>query len=846
MIEELSERIWSHSQFHEDLSELRRFNLQKRYIGTPAQKDLNEDALLKLLRCAAILSASEDREYREAAFQIATAAAELLGREFPGVHHVLVLALSRIGNFPALSYAKRLYMVSEDQLPTQLAVESYIRNTLNTVRLGSDEITLTDFQAKLWRELQKGSSIGVSAPTSAGKSFILQSYAQKKILDGTFKNVAFLVPTRALINQVSEEIAYWISSHDIQSELITTPIPSEAKLPERGIFVVTQERMQLIQMTHQQLSFDLMLVDEAQSIGDGPRGVLLFSVIEEALRRNIDMQLLFSGPNLSEPGEIASVFQKKSISLQTQESTVDQNIIFADCDNIRPRRANLFLRCESKKIELGPVECAQPLLDHNSKLINIALRLGNDGQNLIYALGPDECERIAFGLSDGQESSISIEYLSDLSDFIKDAVHEKYQLANSVLKGVGFHYGRQPSLVRKAIEDAFSGGYLNYLVTTSTLLYGVNLPARNLFLHNPEKGKNQPISPIDFWNLAGRAGRLGKEFSGNIFLVDYGQWQNDPLSGEKELSVEPAIKRHVTDDVSELISYINDPDFVPDRNKSDEFENTFVKLVRDQFEGRLDNTLDRLGVKADQPNRHKLVAAVQESMVDKDIDVSVLTASPTVSIHRQQSLYDRLDKSLKKKDPGYIIPKHPQDSAAYNSYLASIKRCHDEILKYDKNDKSHIYYARMALRWMKGMSLPQIIDASYKHKVKQGANPNIASVIRSTLSEIERDLRFKYVRLFSCYNAVLEAVLRNNQMDDLIPSIPSIPMYLEVGACSPTMISFMGLGLSRYTAGKLQKLPHRKDMSQQEARAWILNQQIDSLDLPSASISEIRRFMPTS
>src|SRR5690606_12474130 len=98
-------------------------------------------------------------------------------------------------------------------------------------------------------------------------------------------------------------------------------------------------------------------------------------------------------------------------------------------------------------------------------------------------------------------------------------------------------------------------------------------------------------------------------------------------------------------------------------------------------------------------------------------------------------------------------------------------------------------------------------------------------------------------RLFSCYNAVLELVLKNNNHQDLIASIPAVPMYLEVGACSPTMISFMGLGLSRYTAGKLREIPRRADMSLADARAWIVRQDLDALDLPMASIREIRRMV---
>jgi hypothetical protein len=99
------------------------------------------------------------------------------------------------------------------------------------------------------------------------------------------------------------------------------------------------------------------------------------------------------------------------------------------------------------------------------------------------------------------------------------------------------------------------------------------------------------------------------------------------------------------------------------------------------------------------------------------------------------------------------------------------------------------------------------------------------------------------VRLFSCYNAVLELLLKNKGMGELAASIPAVPMYLEVGACSPTMISFMGLGLSRFTAGKLSALARQQDMSQTAAKAWILRQYLDTLELPQASVKEIRRLV---
>lgn len=841
MIEQLSERIWSHDAFHAELAELQEKNLRKRYVEGPRHDGISEDALTRLLQCASTLSASKSIPYREAAYRIVTAASELVGKELQGVPYVMLLALSRMGNFPALNYARSQYSIIEESLPLREVGESTLRREGNSVKFGDSTSVLTDFQFGLWNQLNTGDTFGISAPTSAGKSYVLQAFARRQMVERIASNIVFLVPTRALINQVSEDVSIWIKQAPDGIELITTPVPKETRLPERAVYVVTQERLQLLQTSHENLAFELMLADEAQSIADGPRGVLLSSVIERALDQNPKMQLLFAGPNLQEPGKLSGLFGRHTNSVSTTEAAVVQNIIFVDCDDERPNAADLSFRAEDKKKYLGKVICDQPLVDHRSKLVNVALRMGKGGQNLIYALGPAECEKIAFGLADSDQIDEN-QYLSDLSVFIKEAVHPKYQLAGNVLNKVGYHYGRLPSLVRKSIEEAFALGYLRFLVTTSTLLHGVNMPAQNLFLHQPQKGQGEPIPPSDFWNLAGRAGRLGKEFSGNIFLIDYKDWENDPMSGPKDREVVPAIEQHVVHQIDQLISYINDPEVVPDRNKTDEFENTFVKLVRDHFNGNLDRTLDRLGLAQDGAERLELQKSIENAVEGISITSDVLSLSPTVSSHRQQALYEWIERSLKKKGPAYVIPKHPKDKGAYNSYLACIKRCHGAVLKYPKSDKSHSYYAQMCKRWMMGEPLPMMIDASFNFKLKNGGNPNIANVIRTTLSEIENDLRFKYVRLFSCYNAVLEQVLKDNEMEELLASIPSIPMYLELGACSSTMISFMGLGLSRYTAGKLQTLPRRSDMSQTEARNWIRRQEISGLDLPVASVREISRL----
>lgn len=68
---------------------------------------------------------------------------------------------------------------------------------------------------------------------------------------------------------------------------------------------------------------------------------------------------------------------------------------------------------------------------------------------------------------------VDVEARRDLAKFVADHVHEDYVLARAVMKGVGFHYGNMPALVRQAIEQAFDERLLDFIVCTSTLLQGV-------------------------------------------------------------------------------------------------------------------------------------------------------------------------------------------------------------------------------------------------------------------------------------------------------------------------------------------------------------------------------------
>ena len=136
---------------------------------------------------------------------------------------------------------------------------------------------------------------------------------------------------------------------------------------------------------------------------------------------------------------------------------------------------------------------------------------------------------------------------SDFIEFLAEHVHEDYDLIKTLSRRVAFHYGVMPPIVRSRVEDLFESGKLKYICCTSTLLHGVNLPARHVVIERPNKGNGQPMPRADFLNLAGRAGRLLKEFQGNVWCLQPEQWKVRSFEGDPLQDISSAFERALAD-----------------------------------------------------------------------------------------------------------------------------------------------------------------------------------------------------------------------------------------------------------------------------------------------------------
>jgi len=802
----------------------------------------------RLVSAAAILAGSQSPEHRLAAYRIATYAYECLGNGTLPLHQALRVVLSRLGNFPALLTREDVATARAD-LPLMLAVDDVALAEAREIRLAGSTYQLTHFQYELWRHLVSRHRVSLSAPTSSGKSFILQGYLASLFDNEVPRTVAYLVPTRALIAQVSSDLLSWFGKAESAPEIVTVPLDEATSIPPRVVLVMTQERLQLTLAAHPELSATEIVVDEAQGIGDGARGILLQSVVDDLLRRAPTAQVLFAAPamrNLDLFGRLFGIDDVQSVT--SAEPTVGQNFVVVDIEAAVDGRLSIRRAADDDSAE-GHQPVATRVLGQTTasridRLVQVSAEFGRGQSNIVYADGAAEAEVIAIQLSQIFNERTSTDEREALALLVGEAVHPRYVLAECIRRGVAFHYANIPTQIRRSVELAVIEGTVDYLVCTSTLLQGVNLPAKNIFMCHPKKGIGNALDSTDFWNLAGRAGRLRREFHGNIFLIQYDQWARRPLGGPRDAPVDSAIRRSVADRTADLLATIDNTSTRRSRDVID-LEAAFMRLFTDFKREALSDTLSRIGLDESRHERVQLVEALTGASEVISLPIEVLEKTPNVSPHRQQKLYDRLAAHIAdggRRGALSLIPKHPREDGAYDSYAEILWFCHQDILGLSATRRLHRFHALFALFWMQGMPLPQIIQS----RIEYDPDANVRYLIRNTLDLIENQLRFQGVRLFGCYHSLLVHALTMSGFSDLQSSIPAIPLYLEVGASDRTMISLIELGLSRVISAKLNQLASDKRMDVRQTREWLKAQPIDQLDLSPLLRAELRSIIGTS
>lgn len=486
------------------------------FLSGEVTQVLEPVAAKHLLRYADVLSHSSDAHHRELAYTAIALLREYdtaVGLEQDLSDRVLAVAeavLVQLGNFPGIRTLQK-GVGSRYALPLSRGTLRIAKEVLQ--RTSKGDATLTDAQYAIAEKMRGEDYFSFSGPTSLGKSFIIKDALYDIVRREELNDhcVVVLVPTKALIGQTAADLRGLLSE---VPEVNVATYPSLPKLLRRKyrrtIFVLTPERL-LRYLANPVRDIDYLVVDEAQKViaKNDARSSLYYHAIVEATRR-FATKLVFASPSIANPELFLELFGKATNgALAVKERTVAQHRYFVD---LVAREQYYFSGMDATPHELE----AAPL---QAGVVDLILSRSGDRKAIIYINGSLKSAEFALRLAEGRDV-ISDEKVDELIAHVREYVHKDYFLASTLSRGVAFHHGKMPQEVRERVEQAFADpeSPIQFVVCTSTLLEGVNLPAKNIFVLSDKHG-NSSFTKIDFENLAGRAGRLTYDFSGNVVCV---------------------------------------------------------------------------------------------------------------------------------------------------------------------------------------------------------------------------------------------------------------------------------------------------------------------------------------
>ncbi len=804
-----------------------------------------------LLKCASVLAQSESANAEDASLRIAT---HCLSSTVDSVtKDAACVILDTLTNAPALRLAQERSLVEEapqDRLPLPLRLAWMRRHLEGLVIVGEgQELSFNRFQREAWRAASSNHVLSITAPTSTGKSFLLCQWLAEYFRASPDAVVVYVVPTRALIQQVERDLREEFASPAVGLKSVSIsslPMESAVKKGAPNVLVFTQERLHILTLAMgSELKPTLLIIDEAHKVGDGARGVLLSNVVDHLAANDAGLRLFFASPLVSNPETLLEGRQSDgpTETLSSEHTTVNQNLLWVSQVKGKPKQWTVEL-CRGDEVHvLGEVVLEERPSSVWKRIAFVASALADArGGNLIYANGAAAAEDIAHLLATMAREEELDDELKSLIDLVKKHVHPRYALATTLASRVAFHYGNMPLLIRTEIERLFREGVISFLVCTSTLVEGVNLPCKSIFVRGPTKGKGQPMNENDFWNLAGRAGRLGKEFQGNIVCIDpkdSNAWKVSPPRSRSTYPIRPAAQE-VLSSLDEFVNYVDAETPSDAARQHPEWDQLLSYLIT-QLGSRGDFASSPVCAGLQGNEVQRLEAAVTSLLDSVDIPADLAVRNPGISPIAMQRLLEYFRGRTKLVDD--LLPVLPESEDAAMNYNNIFGRINSHLARVFSPPTRTFALSILVVDWMRGKPLAQLIGSRNAYYVSKERDETIGTTIRAVMQDVEQIARFIAPRYLTCYIDVLRQYLREIERQDLIDQIPEVNVWLEFGASLQTQLSLMGLGLSRTTAITISDLIVASDLNEEQVLGEIGKLDLQSLGLPLALSREVEQLL---
>ena len=404
-----------------------------------------------------------------------------------------------------------------------------------------------EFQIAACNSVEDGHGVLVAAPTGAGKTVVGEFAAFLALKQS--KKCFYTTPIKALSNQKYQEFVERFGSDNVGLLTGDTNINSEA-----SILVMTTEvlRNMLYQGSSTLTNLGSVVMDEVHYLADKFRGAVWEEVLIHLMESVQVISLSATVSNAEEFGEwlgevrgtidvIVSevrpiplyqhvLIGNKLVDLFTKPGQINSEILKLESEALRKVRSRGGRQSrwieDSNKLTRAEIIEKLERMSLLPAITFIFSRVGCDA-------AVKQCLQAGIKLTSSDERKEIIEtanrYTQNLAQEDLEVLNHSEWLA-ALERGIAAHHaGLLPSF-KSAVEDLFQRGLVKAVFATETLALGINMPAKTVVLEKLVKYNGEahvPITPGEFTQLTGRAGRRGIDIEGNAVI----QWSPSIDSG---------------------------------------------------------------------------------------------------------------------------------------------------------------------------------------------------------------------------------------------------------------------------------------------------------------------------
>lgn len=426
-------------------------------------------------------------------------------------------------------------------------------------------------------------SVVVQLPTSSGKTFIAEFRILQALnqFDHERGWVAYLAPTRALVNQLARQLERDFKPIGIAVERVSLALEFdshesrmlEEREPEKQfrVLVTTPEKLDLMLRGGWEARIarplTLVVVDEAHGIGTGVRGLRLELLLATINRECRHAQYLLLTPFMPNSAEVSRWLEPNSsmdIGMSLDWIPNDRVVALARPLKLR-RRGDFQVELQTLHTNRDTIEIPDRLIlakerppgltlsEVTSSQVKLAAAtaatLSKRGTVIVLVGSPEHTWGVAKTLSaadnpsDGQDPD-----LEHVKRFLAEEMGSDFPLASLLDSGVAVHHAGLSDDTRAIVEWLTERSKLRVLVATTTIAQGVNFPVSGIVFGSRQNPRGEEMRPQEFWNIAGRAARVDQADLGIVALVASDE--------ESEAKVREFVARSVAELNSTLIEMV--------------------------------------------------------------------------------------------------------------------------------------------------------------------------------------------------------------------------------------------------------------------------------------------------